>query len=166
MRTGPSLPRRGTSVGSCPPPGSVLTVNSVLCPGSLRGHEGMCEKVLCQVSIREAVVFPPVLLLQGSPSPRGPLPGCHHHSPVGFPCLHRHPVYTDPEAVCSDRPHALVSMVRATTPGARGGPMARLLSPRSTSPTLLIRSLLGASAMSRAEGLTALPAAPPGLFVL
>lgn len=134
VRTGPSLPRGGTSVSSCPPPGSVLTVNSVLCPSSLRGHEGMCEKILCQVSIWGAVVFPPVFLLQGGLSPRGPLPGCHHHSPVGFPSLHRHPVYTDPKAVCFDWPPALVSVVRVTTPGAHGGPVARLLSPRGTSP--------------------------------
>ena len=115
-----------------PPPGSVLPVNSVLCPGSLRGHEGMCEKILCQVSIRGAVGFPPVFLLPGPVLVALSL--AHHHSPVGFPCFHRHPVYTDSEAVCSDRPHALVAVVRATTPGARGGPAARLLSPRGTSP--------------------------------
>ena len=33
VRTGPSLPCGGTSVSSCPPPGLVLTVNSVLCRG-------------------------------------------------------------------------------------------------------------------------------------
>ena len=33
-------------------------------------------------------------------------------------------------------------------------------------PTLLVRSLLGASATSPAEGLAPLPTAPPGLFVL
>lgn len=84
---------------------------------------------ICTGSCGFSSCFPPPRA-----SPRGPLPGSHHHSPVGFPCLHRHPVCTDPEAVCSDRPHVLVSVVRATTPGARGGPVARLLSPRGTSP--------------------------------
>ena len=113
----------------------------------------MCEKILCQISLRGSVVFPPVFLLQGGPSPRGP---------VGFPCLHRQPVYTDPKAVCSDRPLALICVVRApSTPGAHRGPLARPRHRVAQPPMLLVRSLLDASATSLAGGLPPHLACPP-----
>lgn len=100
-------------------------------------------------------------LLQRGPSPRGP---------VGFPCLHRHPVCTDPKAVCSDRPHAFICVVRApSTPGAHRGPLARPRHRVAQPPMLLVRSLLDASATSPAGGLAPHPACtppPPGFFVL
>ena len=113
----------------------------------------MCEKILCQISLRGSVVFPPVFLLQGGPSPRGP---------VGLPCLQRQPVYTDPKAVWSDRPLALICVVRApSTPGAHGGPVARPRHHVAQPPTPLVRSLLDASATSPAGGLAPHLACPP-----
>lgn len=140
MRTGPSLPCGGTLVSSCPPPGSVLTVSSVLCRGVTQGAKYLYGEVW-------------FFLLQRGPSPRGP---------VGFPCLHRHPVCTDPKAVCSDRPYALICVVRApSTPGAHRGPIAWPRHRVARPPMLLVRSLLDASATSPAGGLAPHPACTP-----
>ena len=125
----------------------------------------MCEKILCQVSVRGAVVFPPVFLLQGPVLVALSLA-------LITTALWDFPVSTDTPSAQIPKQFVLIGLMCSflwSGPPRLG--LAEVPWPASCHhaahpPTLLVRSLLGASATSPAEGLAALPAAPPGLFVL